>query len=63
MTVCFLHPAGYWDKCTTYTSIEAITSEKHCKKKVDEFIQLVGEHVFVPYRVQGKCIKQNGEET
>lgn len=60
MTLCFFNPVGFWDRCTTYTSTNPISSEEECQQKIDEFIKLVDDYVDVPYRVKGKCSKMKG---
>ena len=61
ITVCFLNPLGFWDRCTIYTTKDVIETEVECQDKIDQFIDLVAKHVTVPYRVQGKCTKIKGE--
>jgi len=53
---------GFWDGCTLYTSTEEITSKNECKEKIDEFIKLAERHIFLPHRIQGRCVeKYKGE--
>ncbi len=61
MTLCFLNPLGYWDRCTNYTSTFTVETEAECQDKIDEFIKLVEVYVLVPYRVKGVCSKIKGE--
>tara|TARA_E500000081_G_C6008500_1_gene294641 strand:+ start:584 stop:793 length:210 start_codon:yes stop_codon:yes gene_type:complete len=58
VTICFLNPLGFWDGCTLYTSTEEITSKNECKEKIDEFAKLAERHVFLPHRIQGRCVEQ-----